>query len=88
MSGADESTGRGHVIAVANLKGGVGKTTTTVNLGACLADQGRRVLIVDLDPQANATSGLDLNPREIEESMYEVLTSGASLEQKIGRAHV
>ncbi len=60
-------------VAVANQKGGVGKTTTAVNLGAALADQGVRTLLVDLDPQANATTGLGIDPREIEHSVYEVL---------------
>jgi chromosome partitioning protein len=61
------------VIAVANQKGGVGKTTTTVNLAACLADIGYRVLVVDLDPQANATTGLGIDPRSISVSMYDVM---------------
>jgi len=61
------------VIAVANQKGGVGKTTTTVNLAACLAEQGFRTLLVDLDPQANASTGLGLEPRELEHSIYNVL---------------
>ena len=76
------------VMAVANQKGGVGKTTTTINLGACLADLGHRVLIVDLDPQGNASTGLGLNPRELEHSMYEVLLHDALIEDCIEAASV
>ena len=61
------------ILAVANQKGGVGKTTTTINLAACLADIGHRVLVVDLDPQANATTGLGIDPRSISSSMYDVM---------------
>ena len=61
------------ILAVANQKGGVGKTTTTINLAACLADLGYRVLVVDLDPQANATTGLGIDPRTISASMYDVI---------------
>ena len=69
-----ESLDRGtRVIAVANQKGGVGKTTTTINLGAAIAEYGKRVLIVDLDPQANATTGLGVNSRDLQESVYQVL---------------
>lgn len=63
----------GHIIAVVNQKGGVGKTTTAMNLVACLASLGNKCLLIDLDPQANATSGLGLNPSGIEYGAYEVL---------------
>ncbi len=68
------------VMAVANQKGGVGKTTTSVNLGAALAEIGFRVLVIDLDPQGNATTGLGIDARNFELSMYDVLIRDASLE--------
>lgn len=68
------------VMAVANQKGGVGKTTTAVNLGAGLAELGYRVLIVDLDPQGNATTGLGVNPRNLDHSVYDVLLHDVPLD--------
>jgi len=67
------------VIAIANQKGGVAKTTTAVNLGACLAYQGKKVLIVDVDPQGNATSGLGVDRDTLEHCIYDVLINGISL---------
>jgi chromosome partitioning protein len=71
------------LIAVANQKGGVGKTTTAINLGACLAELGYRTLVVDLDPQGNASTGLGINIRSLEASMYDVIISGAPLDDCI-----
>ncbi|MCC6339767.1 MAG: ParA family protein [Acidimicrobiia bacterium] len=68
------------IIAIANQKGGVGKTTTAVNLGAALAEAGYRVLIVDLDPQGNASTGLGINARDLQLSVYDVLMSDAAVE--------
>ena len=67
------------VIAIANQKGGVGKTTTAINLGACLAVAEKRTLIIDIDPQGNATSGVGLERGELEQSVYDVLVEGADV---------
>ena len=69
------------IIAIANQKGGVGKTTTTVNLGASLAELDFRVLVVDLDPQGNATTGLGINPRTLEVTVYDVLLNDVGLDE-------
>ena len=63
------------VYAITNQKGGVGKTTTAVNLGTCLAQIGKKILVIDSDPQGNATSGLGLNKNEIRKCLYDVLIS-------------
>jgi chromosome partitioning protein len=70
---APAEPGPGRVLAIANQKGGVGKTTTAVNLGAALAELGQRVLLVDCDPQGNATSGLGIDRRRVERSVYDIL---------------
>jgi chromosome partitioning protein len=69
--------GRGRLVCVANQKGGVAKTTTTVNVGAALALRGHRILVVDVDPQANATTGLGLDHRTVEASTYDLLVGKA-----------
>lgn len=69
------------VIAIANQKGGVGKTTTAVNLGASLAADGRRVLVVDIDPQGNASSGVGVPTHEVEQGVYDVLIGEVGIEE-------
>jgi chromosome partitioning protein len=83
-AGARERNGEGRpprVIAVANQKGGVGKTTTAVNVAASLAAAERRTLLVDLDPQGNASSGVGVSPRTVEQSVYDALIGRASMRQ-------
>lgn len=73
----------GRIIAVVNQKGGVGKTTSAVNLTAALNELGKKVLLCDFDPQANATSGMGVNKRKIKYSTYDVTINGVPVEQAI-----
>src|SRR5215212_9086100 len=83
-----DAVGETHVIALANQKGGVAKTTTTLNLGVAFAEHGLRVLLVDLDPQGNLTMSQGMNPDTIERSMFDVLVHRLPLEQVIERREV
>ncbi len=76
----DDSMTLPRVISIANQKGGVGKTTTAVNLGAALAEMGYRVLVLDLDPQGNATTGLGISHRNVEGSIYDVIMNDTPLD--------
>lgn len=69
----------GRIIAIANQKGGVGKTTTTVNLSACLAEEGKVVLVVDLDPQGNTTSGFGIDKTKLDKTVYELLLNESDI---------
>ena len=73
----------GRVIAIANQKGGVGKTTTSINLSAALAEKGKKVLVIDTDPQGNTTSGFGIEKNELENTIYELLLGDSSVEQCI-----
>lgn len=78
----------GRIIAVANQKGGVGKTTTTINLSACLAEAGKKVLAIDLDPQGNTTSGLGIDKDGIEKTVYELILGEASIKESMHKTNI
>ncbi|KMK95613.1 ParA family protein [Rossellomorea marisflavi] len=78
----------GRIIAVTNQKGGVGKTTTSVNLGACLAYIGKKVLLVDIDPQGNATSGAGVEKGDVQQCIYDVLVDDVDVKETIKQSKV
>lgn len=73
----------GKVIAIANQKGGVGKTTTSINLSACIAAKGKKVLVIDIDPQGNTTSGYGIEKNELENTIYELILGDCSIQDCI-----
>lgn len=75
----------GRIISVANQKGGVGKTTTSINLAACIAEKNKKVMLIDIDPQGNSTRGLGINKKELESTTYELLLKEETLEATIQR---
>lgn len=76
------------IISIANQKGGVGKTTTTINLSACLAEKGKKILVVDIDPQGNTSSGLGIDKDNIENTIYELFLDECTLEECIQKSIV
>ena len=78
----------GRIIAIANQKGGVGKTTTAINLSACLAEAGKKVLTIDLDPQGNTTSGLGLEKEELENTVYELMIGNCTIRESVQKTKI
>ena len=78
----------GRIIAIANQKGGVGKTTTAINLSACLAEAGKKVLTIDLDPQGNTTSGLGIDKDELENTVYELMLDECSIKESMKKTDI
>ena len=79
----ERSTKMGRIIAIANQKGGVGKTTTAINLAACLAKKGKKVLAIDMDPQGNMSSGLGVDKNEVEKTVYDLIIGNIGIEECI-----
>ena len=73
----------GRIIAIANQKGGVGKSTTAINLSSCLGEMGQKVLTIDMDPQGNTTSGMGVEKEEQENTVYELLLGECEIEETI-----
>ena len=78
----------GRIIAIANQKGGVGKTTTSINLSSCLAENGKKVLVIDLDPQGNTTSGLGIDKNELENTVYELMLDECTIKESIAKTEI
>lgn len=78
----------GRIIAIANQKGGVGKTTTSINLSSCLAETGKKILAIDLDPQGNTTSGLGVDKDDLENTVYELMLDECTIRESIHKTEI
>ena len=78
----------GRIIAIANQKGGVGKTTTSINLSASLAAKGKKVLVIDTDPQGNTTSGLGVDKDDLENTVYELMLDECTIRESIHKTEI